>query len=72
MEEVPAFKALNFSVKLNTFWSAASAEPVTRTEPAPPFAFVPLTNSRASASYWSITSEEPRAPSEVIFIVTDT
>lgn len=31
--EVQPFKALNFNVKLNVFWSAASAEPMTRTDP---------------------------------------
>ena len=74
MEVVPAFKALNFRVKLNVVWLADSMFPTTRMEPAPPFALVPLKNSRADASYSSITSEFPSpVPSEdAIFMVTET
>ena len=74
MDEVPAFRALNFSVKLKVVWLAASASPTTRTFPAPPLALVPLRNSRDWASYSSITSALLRAvPSEeAIFMVTDT
>ena len=74
MEEVPAFKALNFSVKLKVVCSADSMAPTTRMEPAPPFALVPLTNSKAEESYSSITSEAPNGSplEDVIFMFTET